>query len=83
MGCVTALVEIDYLNSLNFRAPFIFVHLVCAKLKGARKRLIFAHFDARKLMGARNSEISFVSRKIFFKGSDFILIRSNGSFLIR
>ena len=34
-------------------------------------------------MGARNSEISFMSRKIFFKGSDFILTMSKGSFLIR
>ena len=72
-----------YLKFLNFRAPFIFAHVVCAKIKGTRKRPIFAHFDARKLMGARNSEISFMSRKIFFKGSDFILTMSKGSFLIR
>ena len=45
--------------------------------------LIFVHFDARKLMGARNSEVSFMSSKIFFKGSDFILTMSKGSFLIR
>ena len=69
--------------SPNFRAPFISAHLVCAKMKGARKRPIFVHFDAQKLMGARNSEISFMSRKIFFKGSDFILTMSKGSFLIR
>ena len=73
----------DYFNSLNFRAPFIFAHLVCTKIKGARKRPIFAHFDARKLMGARNSQISFMSRKIFFKGSDIILRMCKGSFLIR
>ena len=29
----------DYLNSLNFRAPFIFAHLVCAKIKGREKGL--------------------------------------------
>ena len=74
---------IEYLNSSDFRALFIFAHLVCAKIKGARKRPIFAYFDARKLMGARNSKIYFMSSKIVFKGSDFILTISKGSFLIR
>ena len=69
--------EKTYLNSLNFRT------LGLRENKKGAKRSIFAHFDARKLMGARNSEISFTSRKIFFKVSDFILTMSKGSFLIR
>ena len=43
-----------YLNTLNFRAPLIFAHKKCAKIKGARKRPFFAHSAARKLKGARN-----------------------------
>ena len=60
-----------YLNSLNFLAPFIFAHLVCAKIKGERSRTIFAHFDARKLMSARNNEV-FFQQESLFKGSNFI-----------
>ena len=49
-----------YLNSFNFRAPFIFAHLTRAKIKGARKGDIFAHLTARKLKGARNCESTFL-----------------------
>ena len=46
--------KFEYLNTFNFRAPFIFAQEKCAKIKGARKRPIFAHSAARKLKGARN-----------------------------
>ena len=49
-----------YLNSFNFRTPFIFAHFTRAKIKGARKGDIFAHLAVRKLKGARNSESTFL-----------------------
>jgi len=44
-----------YLNTLNFRVPFIFAQRICAKIKGCVKKPIFAHLDARKFKGTRNS----------------------------
>ena len=57
--------SLSFYNILTL-IPLIFAHLVCAKIKWARKRPIFAHFDARKLMGARNSEIFFYEQENLF-----------------